>query len=178
MDQADNGVMPGFPKHAREPRQHGFTLLELMVVVLIMGLFVGLVSVNLQPDERHQLEVETRRLARLLELVAAEARVSGISFAWSTEADAYHFLQLNPASGWLDVHDNDTLRPRRLPTGMRISSLLVENTPVEEPMRVEFPAYGQTSAFTVVLVYGAAISRVEVSPIGAVSVLLDEAEQL
>ncbi len=148
-----------------------------MVVVLIMGLFVGLVSVNLQPDERHLLDVETRRLARLLELVAAEARVSGASFAWSAEADAYRFLQLNAASGWLDVHDNDTLRPRRLSAGIRISSLLLENTPVEQ-MRVEFPAYGQTSAFTVALVYGAAVSRIEVSPIGTVSVLVDDGEPL
>ncbi len=148
------------------------------MVVLIMGLFVGLVSVNLQPDESKQLDVETRRLARLLELVAAEARVSGASFAWSAEADAYRFQQLNAASGWLDVHGNDALRPRRLPTGMRISSLLVENTPVEQEMRVEFPAYGQTTAFTVALVYGAAASRVMVSPIGAVSVLTDDKEPL
>jgi general secretion pathway protein H len=148
-----------------------------MVVVLIMGLSVGLVSVIVQPDERGLLDVEAQRLARLLELVAAEARVSGASFAWSAEPDTYRFLQLSAESGWLDVRDNDALRPRQLPAGMQISSLLVENTPVQDGMRVEFPAYGQTTAFTVSLAYGAATSLVVVSPIGVVSVLTRTGEQ-
>jgi general secretion pathway protein H len=144
-----------------------------MVVVAIMGLFAGLVSVIVQPDERARLDVEAQRLARLLELVVVEAQVSGMTFAWSAEPDAYHFLQLSETSGWLDVQANDLLRPRHLPDGMTIAQLMVENALVEDDMRVEFPAYGQTTAFTVDLVYGPARSHVVVSPIGAVSVITD-----
>jgi general secretion pathway protein H len=144
-----------------------------MVVVAIMGLFAGLVSVIVQPDERARLDVEAQRLARLLELVVVEAQVSGMTFAWSAEPEAYHFLQLSETSGWLDVQANDLLRPRRLPDGMKIAQLMVENALVEDDMRVEFPAYGQTTAFTVDLVYGPARSHVVVSPIGAVSVITE-----
>ena len=157
--------------------QQGFTLLELMVVVAIMGLFVGLVSVIVQPNERTRLDVEAQRLARLLELVAVEAQVSGMTFAWTADQDAYRFLQLSETTGWLDVQANDLLRPRRLPDGMKIAQLTVENALVGDDLRVEFPAYGQTTAFTVDLVYGPARSHVVVSPIGAVSVVSEQEAQ-
>ena len=39
-------------------RDSGFTLIEMLVVLLIMGIFVGLVSTITQPDERAMLGLE------------------------------------------------------------------------------------------------------------------------
>ena len=39
----------------------GFTLIELMVVLLIMGLFAGLVTTITRPDERALLRLEADR---------------------------------------------------------------------------------------------------------------------
>lgn len=147
-----------------------------MVVVLIAGLIVGLVSVIVEPDERGLLKVEAQRLAQLLDLAAAQARVSGNSLAWTASSDSYRFQQLTEDSGWIAVSSNDSLRPRQLPAGVTLSGLLIENSPATEPMRVEFPAYGQTTAFVVDLRYGAAHYQVTVSPIGFVQVSMPAAE--
>lgn len=148
----------------------GFTLLELMVAVLIMGLIAGLVSVIVQTDERGPLNVESQRLAQLLDLAAAEARVSGSSLAWIAESSTYHFEQLTPNRGWQMTHNNDFLRARTLPAGMTLKGVLLENNLLAAPWRIEFPAYGQTSAFTVTLHNGSAFSEVSVSPVGMVKV--------
>lgn len=157
------------PPHTRLP-QTGFTLLEIMVVVLIMGLIAGLVSVMVQPDDRGLLDVESRRLAQLLDLAAAEARVSGTSLAWVADASGYHFEQLTNAQGWQEITHNNFLRARGLPANMTVSALLLENNPLNAPWRVEFPAYGQTTAFTVTLTHGTAYSDISVSPVGMVTV--------
>lgn len=153
-------------------RQYGFTLLEVMVVVLIMGLIVGLVSVILEPDERGLLNVESQRLAQLLELAAAEARVSGTSLAWVADSSGYRFEQMTPDRGWVDVENNDSLRARQLPAAITIGGLLLENSLATGMMRVEFPAYGQTTAFTVHLHNDPARSEVSVSPVGIVKVVV------
>jgi len=161
--------------HTRVSAKHktaGFTLLELMVVILIMGLIVALVSVNMAPDERSRLSVETQRLAQLLDLAATEARMTGNSLAWTADAEAYRFQQLTAERGWVAVVNNDSLRPRQLPRGIIISALLIENSPAREAMRVEFPAYGQTTAFVVDMQAGEVRSQVRVSPIGMVEVVM------
>ena len=55
----------------------GFTLIEVLVVLLIMGLFVGMVSAIVRPDDSALLRVEAERLAQLLDLAAAESRLTG-----------------------------------------------------------------------------------------------------
>ena len=55
----------------------GFTLLEMLVAVLIMGILAGTISARMQPGNGDLLRVEAERLAQLLELAAQEARISG-----------------------------------------------------------------------------------------------------
>ena len=54
--------------------RRGYTLLEVLIVMLIMGLLLGLVSAIARPDERSLLHLEAERLAQLLNLAAAAAR--------------------------------------------------------------------------------------------------------
>jgi len=49
----------------------GFTLIEMLVVLMIIGLLVGLVTAVTHPDDRTVLEVEAQRLATLLDFAAA-----------------------------------------------------------------------------------------------------------
>lgn len=142
------------------------------MVVLIMGLMAGLISVLVQADQRGLLHVESQRLAQLLDLAAAEARVSGASVAWIATASTYYFEHMTADRGWQTVETNDFLRARVLPSGMTVSALQLENTPLNSPWRIEFPAYGQTSAFTVTLQNGSAYSEVSVSPVGIVNVVV------
>lgn len=152
-------------------KHSGFTLIEMLVVLLIMGLFVGLVSTIAQPDDRALVRVEAERLAQLLELAATKSRLTGKSLAWTADRTGYRFWQLSDDAFWSEVRDDDVLRARDLPQGMTISGLRVENVRSPENTRLEFSPYGPTIAFTIELSLGSANDTVAGSPIGEVRVL-------
>ena len=165
-------------------RTRGFTLIEVLVVLLIMGLFVGLVSAIVRPDDRGLLRLEAARLAQLLDLAAAESRLTGKSIAWTADGFGYRFWQMtrdargleNESAQWSEIRDNDLLRVRTLPQGMMISGLQVESMPAHGAMRLEFNPYGATLAFTIEMSLGAAHYAVAASPVGEVRVLPGEGE--
>ena len=70
-------------------RSRGFTLIEMLVVMIIIGLFVGLVSTITRPDDREVLKLEADRLAQLLDFAITEARLTGKSIAWTADASGY-----------------------------------------------------------------------------------------
>lgn len=152
-------------------KDRGFTLIEMLVVLLIMGLLVGLVSTIAQPDDRALLRVEVERLAQLMDLAATESRLTGKSIAWTADGPGYRFWQFSEDLGWSEIVDGDFLRARTLPQGMTISNMRVENMRSPEHMRVEFNSYDSALSFSVEMSLGAAHYTVENSPIGDVRVL-------
>jgi len=158
----------------RAVKDCGFTLIEMLIVLLIMGLLVGLVSAIAQPDDRAQLRVEAERLAQLIDIAATESRLTGKSIAWTADGRGYRFWQFNEDSGWSEIVDDDYLRARTLPKGMTISDMKVENMRSPERMRVEFNAYGSALSFSIEMSLGDAHYTVASSPIGEVRVLPEE----
>ena len=151
--------------------ERGFTLIELLVVLVIMGLFVGLVSAITRPDDRALLRLETDRLAQLLELAATESHLTGKSIAWTADDSGYRFWRFSQDTDWSEIRDDDSLRARTLPHGMRITSLRVETTLALDKKRLEFNPYGTTLAFSIETSLGDAYGTVEGSPIGEMRVL-------
>lgn len=149
----------------------GFTLLEVMVVLLIMGLLVGLVSALVLPDDQARLDVETERLAQLLALAGEQARISGHDVAWTVQPAGYGFSQRKAGAFWTEATGDDLLRSRELPAGMAIVELRVENTPATGPLRLEFRADGEALAFTIGLRLGTARSAIAGSPVGQITVV-------
>ncbi|HVY07579.1 MAG TPA: GspH/FimT family pseudopilin [Burkholderiales bacterium] len=149
----------------------GFTLIEIMVVIIIMGLFVGLVSNVIGPDDRSLLRLETQRLAQLLGLAATEARLTGKRIAWTADKSGYKFWRFSADEGWLEIHDVDSLRPRTLPQGMELTGMRVEDSLPQQDMRLEFNSSGPSLAFVIELTLGASRCSVEGSPIGDVRVI-------
>ena len=161
--------------YSRRPKKRrGFTLIELLVVLAIMGLFIGLVSAIVRPDERGLLRVEAERLAQLLDLAAEESRLTGRSIAWTADGRGYRFWRASGdtgETGWFEARDNDQLRARMLPQDMMISGLRVENGSAQGAMRLEFSPYGPTLSYAIDMSLGAARDTVAASPIGEVRVL-------
>ncbi|MDP2144731.1 MAG: prepilin-type N-terminal cleavage/methylation domain-containing protein [Gallionella sp.] len=157
-------------------KQTGFTLIEMLVALLIMGLLIGLVSVIAQPDDKALLRVEAERLAQLLELAATESRITGKPIAWTSDGSDYRFWRFAENPGWSEIANDDFLRARSLPQGMKISNMRTENLRSPAPMRVEFDSYSGAPSFSVEISIGASRYTVENSPIGAVRVFTETTE--
>ena len=97
-------------------RNHsGFTLLEIMVVVMLIALTVTLVGVNLSRDLDQVANLEAQRFAKLLAHVRDESVLTGKIYAIEVnEQDkTYHFLE-SPGD-WSPVTHDDILRQRHFP---------------------------------------------------------------
>ena len=152
----------------------GFTLIEMLVVLMIMGLFVGLVSTITRPDDRAVLRLETERLSQLLDFAATEARLTGKSIAWTADESGYRFWRSGGDAGWSEIRDSELLRARTLPQGMAVSGFRVENMRPQGAMRLEFAPQGSSLAFTIGLSLGAEHYAVTGSPVGEVRVVRGE----
>lgn len=144
----------------------GFTLLEMLVVVLIMGILVTAVSVKLQPGNADLLRVEAERLAQLMELAAQEAQITGAAIAWTSDGYRYRFWRQGNDGVWSEIRDDGLLRARSLSGGMVISQLRNESGAAQPNLRLEFPADGSMSAFSMDLTLGTAHYGIAASPVG------------
>jgi general secretion pathway protein H len=143
----------------------GFTLIEMLVVLLILGLFAGMVGAMARPNERALLEVEAERLAHLLNLAAEKSRASGKAIGWTSDGPGYRFWHYRQDTGWSEIGDDDLLRPRALREGMTIEGLRAQATQQRGAMRLEFIPYGPTPAFAVDMSFGSARYTVVTAPL-------------
>ncbi|CAM5201819.1 Type II secretion system protein H OS=Castellaniella defragrans OX=75697 GN=HNR28_001605 PE=3 SV=1 [Castellaniella defragrans] len=79
----------------RVDRQRGFTLLETMVVLLIVGVAMGAASVSAFGDSRMRtLRQDAQRLAGLFMTAQSEARAGGARIAWRPGEQGFAFERL------------------------------------------------------------------------------------
>jgi general secretion pathway protein H len=72
---------------------HGFTLLELLVVVALIAVATAGVSLSLRDSAHSALQRDAERLAVLLETGRAQARANGLPVVWRTQDLAPNTVQ-------------------------------------------------------------------------------------
>ena len=93
--------------------QHGFTLIELMVVLVIVGIASAAISLSIKPDPLQMLRKDANRLVQTLQIAQAEARADGRPITWRADAKGFRLSRRNDAGPGLDHFMNDPqLRPR------------------------------------------------------------------
>jgi len=104
-------------------RAAGFSLIEILVVIVILAIMVGMVLISMGTLRSvDPVETEARRLTALLELLTEEALIQGRDYGVEFFADGYRFLSFDPDTGlWSVVADEAVLRPRDLEGGMRVA---------------------------------------------------------
>lgn len=116
-------AFPGF----RPPR--GFTLLEVMAVLVIMGIVMTFVALSTGGDRRgEQMEREARRLIALLELAGEEAVMRSEQLALRVGENDYEFMILDN-NEWVAIDNERPLRPHTLAEGIEMRLELEDNPP-------------------------------------------------
>lgn len=104
-------------QHAsRVSRSIGFTLLEMLVVLMIAGLLISLASLSLTRNPRADLIEEAQRLAFLLEIADDEAQLRGQLIAWKPLNNGFRF-DVRSEKKWQPLYD-DLLGPRHWKSGV------------------------------------------------------------
>jgi len=117
-------------------RVSGFTLLELLVVVVIIGIVTSMavISVHVLGGD-HEMDQEAARLRAVLIQVREDAMLQGQDVGLRIDARGYDFLRYDTRNErWLIVSDDPLLRERVLPDGL-VAALRMETRDVKLPVR-------------------------------------------
>ena len=124
-------------------RSRGFTLIEILVSILIVGIMisVAVVSLSLASDDR-AIREEARRFMTLMDIVQDEAMMQGRDFGIEFLSAGYRFVEYDPLGAvWAEVPDDDILVLRTLPEDFEMGLFLEEQRVLleEEPKLMQAP---------------------------------------
>lgn len=142
----------------------GFTLLELLVVLVIVGIMLGAVALNANPGDRQLLQNEAQRIALLLQLARDEAIVRNQPVAFEADDYRYRFL-IRQNNDWRVLTGDELLREREY----RRAPLSLQLQPAGNgklPLRIVFGREPVDKAFTLTMGYGAQSASVRADGIG------------
>lgn len=163
----------GTTERVRPAPNRGFTLIEILVVLLLVGIVLGMVVVQLMPDDRSQLREESEQLALLLENAGLEARSSGVSLAWLPDKDGYRFWRRNKEGNWKAV-DNGPFRFRAWRNQTHITAITIDGEPLQFGERMMLSASSFPLPFEIRLEHGTAHAIVKGSSTGTVTTEMED----
>lgn len=115
---------PSFETHltvSPSSRASGFTLLELLVVLIIVSVLFSFLTLSIRTNSPEDLiKQEAHKLNRLLQLALEQAVLRNTEYGLKFSNRGYQFLQLNEEGFWQAVDADKLLRKRELPFEMEI----------------------------------------------------------
>jgi general secretion pathway protein H len=129
----------------------GFTLVEVLIVVVVIAIASGLVIVNLGGDDRRSAEREAGRLAGALEHAAALAQWKGETLGVSADGTGYRFWRRGADNRWTPVQDDEVLAPRALPAQFAVSPASYAGAPVVADAILPFRPSGRNEPYALLL---------------------------
>jgi general secretion pathway protein H len=107
-------------------KQAGFTLMELVVVMIILAILAGSIGARLAAGTSGAIKEEARRLALVLQTAQEQSVLQGTLYALRFNSSGYYFLTLNE-KGELEKMEKDALlQARDFPEPLQIESAVVD----------------------------------------------------
>jgi general secretion pathway protein H len=116
------------------PRPRGFTLVELLVVLFIIGLVTSVAMLSMSAGGGNRDVTEERdRLVGLIDYLREKAELENREYGLRLYQGGYEFMIYDDRQGsWVRIPDERILRGRRLPPSLE-TSLVVEGRPIIIP---------------------------------------------
>lgn len=106
------------------PHDRGFTLIEILVVVLILAIAAGVVVANVGSDERGAVRREAQRFGGALEYAASRAQWRNETLGVNAAGRLIRFWRRNgDGNTWTLVGDDDVLAPRTLAAPLEVTAV-------------------------------------------------------
>jgi type II secretion system protein H len=132
----------------------GFTLAEILVVLIVIGIAAGLAYAQLDRDPRQALEREGRRFAGALEHAALLAQWKNQTLGVSASGGAYRFWRrVSDGDGerWLALSDDAVLLPRTLPSPLIAAPQAYAGQPVPGEAVLPLVPSGRNEPYVIAL---------------------------
>ena len=131
MPISETGISGSNPMRASRALRRGFTLLELMVVVFIIGLITAAAVITFGGDRRDtELDREAERMHALLGYVREQAELQTRDYGLRINDRRYSFVVFDALQNqWRTVDEDDALREREFPEGLQ-PSVVLEGRPI------------------------------------------------
>jgi general secretion pathway protein H len=109
--------------------ERGFTLLELLAVIVIIGIIVSFANLSIGQNTSRIVQDEAERLHGLIQLAGEEAVLQGRELALEFDRHRYQFLEFG-SEGFKPVEEDQMFRERELPDAVEFE-LLLEGAPTK-----------------------------------------------
>lgn len=137
-----------------QQRSSGFTLIEILVVLVVVGMLVALATFTLGGNSlRRDLNNEVEKFFLLMQTVSEQAVLNNTEFGLVVEEESYRFLAFDQQSGSWKPFQERLYRQRALPEWLVVTSYIENDAPRlasdEDQLRPDIVLFssGETTPF-------------------------------
>lgn len=149
--------------------QAGFTLIEILVVLIIVGLLAALAVFNMVgSSQQRELESQVRDLYLLMQTASEQAVLNNLELGLLFEEDGYRFVAFQDESGEWKPPAERMYRKRTLPEWLTVTQYVENDAPrltsAEDELRPDlvFFSSGETTPFEIEFTMGREIESMHV----------------
>jgi len=138
-------------------RCRGFSLIEILVVIVIVGIVmsIAVLSLTLVGGDR-DIRDEAQRVVSLIEVAQDDSMLQGREFGLELMQGSYRFVELDPLTNqWSEIIGDETLRLRELPEELELA-LFIEDRRIllrADPARTDDDERGVENYAPHILIY-------------------------
>lgn len=123
-------------------RLSGFTLIEVMLVIVLVGLMASVIQFSASGDKAEEtLEMSSKRFAGVFNIAAEYGMLNNIELGLMIDKKGYQFLGYD-GEKWTDVSENELFNRYELPEGLELV-LQLDDLPIEEPQLFDTEVFNE-----------------------------------
>ena len=123
----------GYRLKHKSYQQRGFTLIEVMLVIVLIGVMVSAIQFSFSSSKPEQiLQQNSARFAGIFDVAAEYGMLNNIELGLFVDENTYQFLGYDGVR-WSPIPENPTFDVYTLPEGIEIS-LQLDDLPIEEEL--------------------------------------------